>query len=60
MDYLINEMEVWLRDLVGKDEISRSRANEIWEFFNEECEDTSIPHAFDLADQEIQFALKGK
>ena len=51
-------MKIYLQRLVEEKKISRSRAIEIWEFFNEECEDTSESHAWDLARQEINFALK--
>lgn len=51
-------MKMHLQQLVQSNKLSRSRAIEIWELFNEECEDTSESHAWDLAQQEINFALK--
>jgi len=52
------EFKIYLQRLVGEKKISRSQAIEIWEFFNEECENTSEWNAWDLAQQEIDFALK--
>ncbi len=54
----MTEMKMHLQQLVQSNKLSRSRAIEIWELFNEECEDTSESHAWDLAQQEINFALK--
>ena len=54
----MTEMKIYLQQLVQDNKISRSRAIEIWELFNEEREDTSEAHAWDLAQQEIDFALK--
>ena len=51
-------MKMYLQQLVQNKKLPRSRAIEIWEFFNEECEETSESHAWDLAQQEINFALK--
>ena len=54
----MTEMKMHLQQLVQSNKLSRSRAIEIWELFNEECEDTSESNAWDLAQQEINFALK--
>tara|TARA_R110000824_G_scaffold164117_2_gene340190 strand:- start:76 stop:249 length:174 start_codon:yes stop_codon:yes gene_type:complete len=54
----MTEMKIYLQQLVEDKKLPRSRAIEIWELFNEECEDTSEAHAWDLAQQEIDFALK--
>ena len=51
-------MKIHLQRLVEEKKISPSRAIEIWTLFTEECEDTSESHAWDLAQQEINFALK--
>mgnify|MGYP005658325935 CR=1 FL=1 len=56
----MTEMKIYLQNLVEKNKLSRSRAIEIWTLFVEECEDTSEGHAWDLAQQEIDFALKGE
>jgi len=54
----MTEFKTYLQQLVEDKKLPRSRAIEIWEFFNEECEETSESHAWDLAQQEINFALK--
>ena len=54
----MTEMKIHLQRLVEEKKISPSRAIEIWTLFTEECEDTSESHAWDLAQQEINFALK--
>ena len=54
----MTEMKIYLQQLVKEKKVSRSRAIEIWTLFTEECEDTSEAHAWDLAQQEIDFALK--
>ena len=56
----MTEMKMYLQQLVQSNKIPRSRAIEIWTLFTEECEDTSESHAWDLAQQEIDFALKGE
>ena len=53
-------MKMYIQQLVQSNKIPRSRAIEIWTLFTEECEDTSESHAWDLAQQEIDFALKGE
>ena len=55
----MSEMKIYLQNLVEKKKLSRGRAIEIWTLFVEECEDTSEAHAWDLAQQEINFILKG-
>ena len=52
------EMSEWLVELARKREMSMKRAEEIWELFLEESNDTSEAHAWDLAEQEIMFATK--
>ena len=54
------EMSEWLVELAHNREMSMRRAEEIWELFLEESNDTSEPHAWDLAEQEIKFALNEK
>ena len=54
----MTEFKIYLQKLVEEKKLSSSRAIEIWEFFIEECEETSELHAWDLAQQEINFALK--
>ena len=54
----MTEFKIYLQQLVEDKKLPRRRAIEIWEFFNEECEETSESHAWDLAQQEINFALK--
>jgi hypothetical protein len=53
-------MSEWLVELAHNREMSMKRAEEIWELFLEESNDTSEPHAWDLAEQEIKFALNEK
>jgi hypothetical protein len=55
----MTEMKIYLQSLVEKKKLPRSRAIEIWTLFIEECEDTSEAHAWDLAQQEINFILEG-
>ena len=52
------EMGEWLVELARKGKLSARRAEEIWELFLEESNDTSDAHAWDLAEQEIMFATK--
>ena len=54
----MTEMKIYLQKLVEEKKLPASRAIEIWEFFNEECEETSEAHAWDLAQQEINIAIK--
>ena len=54
------EMSTWLTELAHNGKMSMRRAEEIWEFFLEESNDTSEAHAWDLAEQEIKFALQEK
>jgi len=56
----MTEFKIYLQQLVEEKKVPRSRAIEIWTLFVEECEDTSEAHAWDLAQQEIDFALKGE
>ena len=55
----MTEMKIYLQQLVEEKKVARSRAIEIWTLFVEECEDTSEGHAWDLAQQEINFILEG-
>jgi len=55
----MTEMKIYLQQLVEEKKVPRSRAIEIWTLFVEECEDTSEGHAWDLAQQEINFILEG-
>ena len=52
------EMSEWLVELAHNRKMSMKRAEEIWELFLEESNDTSDAHAWDLAEQEIMFAMK--
>jgi len=54
------EMSTWLTELAHNGKMSMRRAEEIWELFLEESNDTSEAHAWDLAEQEIEFALNEK
>jgi hypothetical protein len=54
------EMSEWLVELAKAQKLTKARAQEIWELFLEESNDASEPHAWDLAEQEIKFALNEK
>ena len=60
MDHLIKEMREWILELTRNRKITHKRGSEIWSSFEEECKDTSEAHAWDLAEQEIKFALNEK
>jgi len=51
------EMSEWLVELAKTQKLTKARAQEIWELFLEEANDTSEAHAWDLAEQEIKYAL---
>ena len=52
------EMSEWLVELARGGKLTKARAQEIWELFLEESNDTSEAHAWDLAEQEIKYALQ--
>ncbi len=56
----MTEFKIYLQQLDEEKKLPRKRAIEIWTLFVEECEDTSEGHAWDLAQQEIDFALGGQ
>ena len=43
------EMSEWLVELAKTQKLTKARAQEIWELFLEEANDTSEAHAWDLA-----------